>query len=146
MGLSGFRLLFVLAACALSACASTSVHVFPQAVDAKTFSIDKGGADPALAPEVGRLIQVMERKGYVYAPGNTTGIVISISRGERRANTGWSGMNIILDVSASLNSRPLMSASIAQEWDPVLLSWDSAREKAIDRMCDELAKGIPQHQ
>lgn len=146
MGLSGFRRLIVLAVCALSACASTSVHVFPQAVDAKTFSIDKGGADPALAPEAGRLIQVMERKGYVYAPGNTTGIVVSISRGERRDNTGWSGMNIILDVSASLNSRPLMSASIAQEWDPVWLSWDSAREKAIDRMCDELAKGIPQHQ
>ena len=146
MGLSGFRHLFVVIACALSACASTSVHVFPQAVDAKTFSIDKGGTNPSLAPEAGRLIQVMERKGYVYAPGNMTGIVISVLRGERRDNTGWSGMNIILDVSASLNSRPLMSASIAQEWDPVWLSWDSAREKAINRMCEELDKGIPQHQ
>jgi hypothetical protein len=145
MELSGFRPAISVVVCALSACASTSVHVFPQTVDAKTFSISKGGTDPALAPEEGRLIQVMERKGYVYAPGNMTGIVISLSRGERRNNSGWSGMNIILDISAALNSRPLMSASIAQEWDPVWISWDSAREKAIDRMCEEINKGIPEH-
>ena len=87
----------------------------------------------------------MERKGYVYAPGNMTGIVISLSRGERQDNSGWSGMKIILNISASLNSRPLMSASIAQEWDPVWLSWDSARERAMDRMCEEINKGIPEH-
>jgi hypothetical protein len=127
----------------VTGCSSTAVHIYQRDIGTKsTFSFTQNALDPNLGVEVERIIQVMEAKGYTYAPGNGTGIVISLNYRETNNPRGqWS--NLQRSLSASVAGKPIVTASSDEDWAHLFKSYDTARETVLTRLCDALEKGVP---
>ena len=127
----------------IAGCASTSVRIYQRDIGSKsTFSFSQNAMDPNLGVEVERIIQLMEAKGYTYAPGNGTGIIIALNYRENNQPRGqWS--NLQRSVSATVGGKPIVTVSADEDWAHLFKSYDTAQETVLTRICDALEKGIP---
>ena len=136
-------LAFLVSISMLCGCSSSSTNIYKRELVGKDTFCFAGRADePTLGVEVERIIQLLEGKGYAYAPGNKTGVVISLNFRERNNPRGtWS--NLQRSMTASVDGKPIVTYSGDEDWAHLFKSYDTARDSVLNQMCAALDKGIP---
>ena len=119
----------------LSAC-STSTRVYQRDLSGvTTFSFKAyqfGSVDI-----VELVINAMENKGYVYAPGNETGIVFTSTGSD--ANL----YNNNFAITAWYQQRPILTVSARNRGFGNLIAPDSAKQNLIDKVVRSVEENIP---
>ena len=115
---------------------STSVRVYQRDLSGvQTFSFEhyQYGTEDVMEG----VINAMEQKGYIYAPGDKTGIVFTMRGGDSNL------YNWHYELTAWYKQRPILIIKADNKGFGTLLAPESAKDNLYQKVCDGIEEKMP---